>query len=350
MGPKALSSRTTTVYPCSMRAPPFCAGLLIFAATLARAAMVGLEAVPADIALPLAPTALPAAEPLAGIALSPAPTALSAAVPAAALASAPSAAPAAAAAQAPAAQAAAVEEPTDEDLQAVQRALILRDPAVPPRVAKLIERELGLTADAAFFDGISRRGAQPRNSHTNEPLGEEYPTVKPNKVIVGLFHLRQNSRAYYDSLKNPATGVVATGVRGGVDTMIEDLLEKGSIQPRSAGRNLRFLNGVYMDLPHYIHEVRKYAAVDPERAQGRDRYPMVLAFRASNVHNPGADYQGRIVGDGGTLGHVALDPVTPRDVVAVYVDSSRLAQTAARLKGTALAHAQILPLDILPRH
>lgn len=132
--------------------------------------------------------------------------------------------------------------------------------------------------------------------------------------------------------------------------MIDDLLEKGFIQPRSAGRNLRFLNGVYMDLPHYIHEVRKYAAVDPERAQGRDRYPMVLAFRASNVHNPGSDYQGLIVGDGGTLGHVALDKVQPQDVVAVYVDSSRLAQTAARLKGTALAHARVLPLDILPRH
>ncbi len=309
-----------------MNAAPTLTGLLILASA-ARAGGFAPVELPAELAAPLAPAMPAAAAPLACALASPMSGAL-----------------------VPAAAAEPVEEPTQEDLNAVRRGLILRNPEVPPRVAKIIEREMGLTADSSFFDGIRSRGAQPRNSHTNEPLGEAYRPVNPNQVIVGLFHLRQENRAYYDSLKNRSTGVVATGVRGGVDAMIEDLLEKGAIQPRSAGRNLRFLNGVYMDLPHYIHEVIKYAAVDPERAQGKDRYPMVIAFRASNVHNPGADYQGRIVGDGGTLGHVALDPVRPRDVVSIYVDRSRLAQTETRLKGTALAHARVLPIDILPRH
>lgn len=248
------------------------------------------------------------------------------------------------------AAAAVDEEPTDEDVQAARRAMILRNPTVPERVSRLIERETGLTADHPVFEHVSRYGSQPRNSHTNEPLGEAHAPVNPKRVIVGLFHLRQESPEYYRSLKNPRTGVMATGVRGGVDLMIDDLLEKGSIPPRSAGRNLRFLNGVYMDLPDHIHEVRKYAAVDPYRTEGKDRYPMVVAFRASNVHNPGADYQGRIVGDGGTLGHVALDKVAPQDVVSIYVQRSRIAQTVERLKGTALAHVQVYPMDILPAH
>jgi hypothetical protein len=244
----------------------------------------------------------------------------------------------------------AAEEPSAEDASAARSASILRNPEVPPSVSKVIEREMGLTSEHPFFTHISKRGSQPRNSHTNEPLGEAYSPVNPKHAILGLFALRQESRPYYESLRNPETGVAATGVRGGVDTMVEDLLDKGFIQPRSAGRNHRFLNGVYMDLPSYIHEVRKYAAVDPYRTEGKDRYPMVVAFRAGNVHNPGSDYEGRIVGDGGTLGQVALDKVTPADVVSIYVQRSRIAQTVARLKGTALAHVRVFPMDILPGH
>ncbi|NNN06870.1 MAG: hypothetical protein HKL90_13305 [Elusimicrobia bacterium] len=177
-----------------MRAPPFCAGLLIFAAVSARAAIIGLEAVPVDIALPLAPTALPAGAPLSRIDLNPAPSALAAAVPAAALEPAPSATPAAAAASPAAVRASAAGEPTEEHLQAVQRALILRDPAVPPRVAKIIERELGLTADASFFDGIRRQGAQARNSHTNEPLGEAHAPVHPTRSS-SVFSICSKTRA-----------------------------------------------------------------------------------------------------------------------------------------------------------
>jgi hypothetical protein len=244
----------------------------------------------------------------------------------------------------------AAEEPSDEDAAAARRAIILRNPEVPPSVSHVIEREMGLSADHPFFEHIGKRGSQPRNSHTNEPLGEAYKPVNPKQAILGLFHLRQESRPYYESLRDPKTGVAATGVRGGVDTMVEDLLDKGFLQPRSAGRNYRFLNGVYMDLPSYIHEVRKYAAVDPYRTEGKDRYPMVVAFRAGNVHNPGSDFEGRIVGDGGTLGQVALDKVTPEDVVSIYVQRSRIAQTVARFKGTALAHVRVFPMDILPGH
>jgi hypothetical protein len=132
--------------------------------------------------------------------------------------------------------------------------------------------------------------------------------------------------------------------------MVEQLLEKGHLPPRSQGRNYRFLNGVYMDLPDHIHEARKFATVELERAEGKDRYPMVMSFRATNVHNPGTDYKGRIVGDGGTLGQVALDPVTPADVVSVYVPRARMAQTLERLKGTSLGHVQVYPMDILPAH
>jgi hypothetical protein len=244
----------------------------------------------------------------------------------------------------------AADEPSAEDAAAMKRQLILRNPTIPASVSRVIERETGLTAEHPFFENIAKKGSQPRNAHTNEPLGEAYKPVNPNSVIAGLFHLRQENRPYYDSLRNKETGVVATGVRGGVDTMIEDLLGKGFIQPRSAGRNYRFLNGVYMDLPHYIHEVRKYAQVDPYRTEGKDRYPMTIAFRAGNVHHPGSDYQGRIVGDGGTLGQVALDPVKPEDIVSIYVQRSRIKQTLERIKGTPLAHAQVLPSDILPGH
>ena len=356
-----------------MRAFLCAAGLLLSLAAITRAAEVEewLSVPIAPVVPSAAPAALPALE--ADLSLSPpslAPSAVPLAVPAAyALPEArqdrslPLAAPAGSALPearqdrslpfaAPAAlpQAEPAEEPTDEDVQAARVALILRDPKVPPRVAHLIERELGLTSEDGFFDNMRARGSQPRNSHTNEPLGEAYRPLNPKQVIVGLFDVRQNSRAYYDSLKNARTGVVATGVRGGVDTMVEDLLEKGFLQPRSQGRNHRFLNGVYMDLPHHIHEARKYAKVDPGRAQGKDRYPMFLAFRAANVHNPGSDYQGKIVGDGGTLGHVALDKITPEDVVSIYVEKSRLAQTLARLKGTPLEHVQVLPVDVLPRH
>ncbi len=248
-------------------------------------------------------------------------------------------------------QAAAQEdEPTEEDRRAATRALILRRPALPPRVAKTIEREMGLTTNDPLFTYISKDGSQARNSHTNAPLGEAYAPVNPIHVIAGLFLLRQDSRAYYDSLKNRQTGVVATGVRGGVDSMVDSLLEKGFIPPRSAGRNLRFKNGVYMDLPNYIHEARKYAAVDPALADGKDRYPIFISFRAGDVHNPGSEFEGRIMGDGGTLGQVALDPVTPKDIVSIYVPKARVAQTIARLKGTALAHVQVYSTDILPNH
>lgn len=260
----------------------------------------------------------------------------------------PSASPAEAGA--PAAAPAADDEPTAEDIQAATRAMILRNPELPPRVAKLIERELGLTADHPLFEHISRRGAQPRNANTNEPIGEPYSVVNPKREIAGLFHLRQASPDYYRSLKNPQTGAVATGVRGGVDQMIDDLLEKGRIPPRSQGRNLRFKNGVYMDLPSYIHEARKFAAVDPYRTEGKDRYPMVVSFRAGDVHNPGSEHKGRIMGDGGTLGQVALDQVTPSDIVSIYVPRNRMAQTLARLKGTPLAHVQVFAMDILPKH
>jgi hypothetical protein len=246
--------------------------------------------------------------------------------------------------------AAADEEPTDEDRQAAATAFILRRPTLPPRVAKVIERELGLTVDDPLFAHIGKYGSQARNSHTNAPLGEAHSPVNPIHVIAGLFLLRQDSRAYYDSLKNRQTGVVATGVRGGVDAMVDSLLTQGFIPPRSAGRNLRFRNGVYMDLPHHIHEARKFAAVDPALADGKDRYPMFVAFRAGDVHNPGTEHEGRIMGDGGTLGQVALDPVTPKDIVSIYVPKSRLAQTIARLEGTALAHVQVYPADILPSH
>lgn len=246
--------------------------------------------------------------------------------------------------------AAADEEPTEEDRQAALTALILRHPTLPPRVARVIERELGLTVDDPLFEHISRRGSQPRNSHTNAPIGEAYAPVNPIHVIAGLFRLRQDSRAYYDSLRNRQTGVVATGVRGGVDAMVDSLLTQGFIPPRSAGRNLRFKNGVYMDLPHSIHEARKFAAVDPYLTEGQDRYPMYVAFRAGDVHNPGSEHEGRIMGDGGTLGQVALDPVTPKDIVSIYVPKARVAQTVARLRGTALAHVQVYPTDILPNH
>ncbi|MFI5350190.1 MAG: hypothetical protein ACHQ2Z_11645 [Elusimicrobiota bacterium] len=242
------------------------------------------------------------------------------------------------------------DQPTDEDMQAAALALILRNPALPPRVANLIERELGLTIDHPLFENISRSGGQPRNANTNEPIGEPYAAVNPAREIAGFFHLRQESPAYYQSLKNPKTGVVATGVRGGVDTMVDDLLEKGYIPPRSQGRNLRFRNGVYMDLPSDIHEARKFAAVDPYRTEGKDRYPLVVSFRAGDVHNPGSEHQGRIMGDGGTLGQVALDQVTPSDIVSIYVPKDRVAQTAARLKGTALAHVSVFTMDILPKH
>ncbi|MBI5241620.1 MAG: hypothetical protein HY926_14200 [Elusimicrobia bacterium] len=246
--------------------------------------------------------------------------------------------------------AAAEEEPTEADRQAAVRAMIYRKPELPPRVAKVIERELGLTVDDPLFAHISRHGSQARNAHTNAPLGEAHSPVNPIHVIAGLFVLREDHRAYYDSLKNPQTGVVATGVRGGVDSMVDSLLEKGFIPPRSAGRNLRFKNGVYMDLPSSIHEARKFAVVDPYLTEGKDRYPMYVAFRAGDVHNPGSEYEGRIMGDGGTLGQVALDPVTPKDIVAIYVPNARLAQTKARLEGTALAHVQVFSTDILPKH
>lgn len=246
--------------------------------------------------------------------------------------------------------AAAEDEPTEEDRQAAMTAFILRRPALPPRVAKVIERELGLTVDDPLFEHISKRGSQPRNSHTNAPIGEAYAPVDPIHVIAGLFLLRQDSRAYYDSLRNRQTGVAATGVRGGVDSMVDSLLTQGFIPPRSAGRNLRFRNGVYMDLPHSIHEARKFAVVDPYLTEGKDRYPMYAAFRAGDVHNPGSEHEGRIMGDGGTLGQVALAPVTPKDIVSIYVPKERLAQTIARLKGTALAHVQVYPADILPNH
>ncbi|MCX5794649.1 MAG: hypothetical protein NTY77_04035 [Elusimicrobia bacterium] len=242
------------------------------------------------------------------------------------------------------------DEPTEEDSKAAMRALILRHPTLPPRVAKVIERELGLTVDDPLFAHISKSGSQARNSHTNAPLGEAYAPIDPIHVIAGLFLLRQDHRAYYDSLKNPRTGVVATGVRGGVDSMVDSLLDQGFIPPRSQGRNLRFKNGVYMDLPSYIHEARKFAVVDPYLTEGKDRYPMYVAFRAGDVHNPGSEHEGRIMGDGGTLGQVALDPVTPKDIVSIYVPNARLAQTVARLKGTALAHVQVYPTDILPSH
>jgi hypothetical protein len=244
----------------------------------------------------------------------------------------------------------AADEPSEADIAAMKRQLILRNPTIPPSVSRVIERETGMTAEHPFFENISKKGSQPRNAHTNEPIGDAYQPVNPKSVISGLFHLRQTSRPYYDSLRNKATGVVATGVRGGVDTMVEDLLGKGFIQPRSEGRNYRFLNGVYMDLPHYIHEVRKYAQVDPYKTEGKDRYPMTIAFRAGNVHHPGSDYQGRIVGDGGTLGQVALDQVKPEDVVSIYVQRSRIKQTLERIKGTPLEHAQVFPSDILPGH
>ena len=250
----------------------------------------------------------------------------------------------------PAQPAAAYDEPTEEDMQAATRAMILRNPELPPRVAKLIERELGLTADHPLFEHISRRGAQPRNANTNEPIGEPYSVVNPKREIASLFRLRQASPDYYRSLTNPRTGVVATGVRGGVDQMIDDLLATGRIPPRSQGRNLRFKNGVYMDLPGYIHEARKFAAVDPYRTEGKDRFPMVASFRAGDVHNPGSEHKGRIMGDGGTLGQVALDQVTPSDIVSIYVPKNRMAQTLARLQGTALAHVQVFPMDILPKH
>jgi hypothetical protein len=246
--------------------------------------------------------------------------------------------------------AAADEEPTEEDRQAAATAFILRHPTLPPRVAKVIERELGLTVDDPLFAHIGKYGSQARNSHTNAPLGEAHSPVNPIHVIAGLFLLRQDSRAYYDSLKNRQTGVVATGVRGGVDAMVDSLLNPGFIPPRSAGRNLRFKNGVYMDLPHDIHEARKFAAVDPYLADGKDRYPMFVAFRAGDVHSPGSEHEGRIMGDGGTLGQVALAPVTPKDVVSIYVPKARVAQTVARLEGTALAHVQVYPTDILPSH
>jgi hypothetical protein len=242
------------------------------------------------------------------------------------------------------------EEPTADDLKAARTAVIMRDPTLPRSVSSVVERELGLTAEDPLFESISQHGTQPRNAHTNAPQGDAYAPVNPVSVIAGLFHLREVNRQYYDSLKNPQTGVVATGVRGGVDAMVDALLEKGVLPPRSQGRNLRFLNGVYMDLPHHIAEARKFARVEVDRAEGRDRYPMYLAFRASNVHNPGTDYHGRIVGDGGSLGQVALDPVRPEDVVSIYVSKERLAQTVARIKGTALAHARVFPIDILPQH
>ena len=242
------------------------------------------------------------------------------------------------------------DAPTEEDRQAATRALILRQPTLPPRVAKVIEREMGLTTKDPLFEHISKYGSQARNSHTNEPLGEASAPVDPIHVIAGLFLLRQDSRAYYDSLRNPRTGVVATGVRGGVDSMVDSLLTPGFVPPRSAGRNLRFKNGVYMDLPNYIHQARKYAAVDQALAEGKDRYPMYIAFRAGNVHNPGTEFEGRIMGDGGTLGQVALDPVTPKDIVSIYVPKARVAQTIARLEGTALAHVQVYSTDILPDH
>ena len=251
---------------------------------------------------------------------------------------------------APAAAGAAQDEPTDEDMQAAARALILRNPALPPRVAKLIERELGLTSDHPLFENISRRGGQARSANTNAPIGEPYAAVNPAREIARLFGLRQESPAYYQSLKNPKTGVAATGVRGGVDKMIDDLLEKGYIPPRSQGRNLRFQNGVYMDLPSYIHEARRFAAVDPYRTEGKDRYPLVVSFRAGDVHNPGSEHDGRIMGDGGTLGQVALDRVTPSDIVSIYVPKDHIARTLARLKGTALAHVSVYAMDILPRH
>jgi hypothetical protein len=217
-------------------------------------------------------------------------------------------------------------------------------------VAKIIERELVLTTDDPLFAHISKYGSQARNANTNEPLGEASAPVNPIHVIAGLFLLRQDYSAYYASLKNPQTGVVATGVRGGVDSMVDALLDKGFIPPRSQGRNLRFKNGVYMDLPNYIHQARKYAAVDPALTEGKDRYPMYIAFRAGDVHNPGSEFQGRIMGDGGTLGQVALDPVTPKDIVSIYVPKARVAQTIARIKGTALAHVQVYSTDILPDH
>ena len=242
------------------------------------------------------------------------------------------------------------DEPTEEDRQAALRAVILRNPTLPPRVAKVIEREMGLTTDAPLFNSIGKDGSQARNAHTNAPLGEPSAPVNPIHVIAGLFLLREDSRAYYDSLKNRQTGVVATGVRGGVDSMIDSLLTQGFVPPRSAGRNLRFKNGVYMDLPNDIHQARKYAAVDPALADGKDRYPMFIAFRAGDVHNPGTEHEGRIMGDGGTLGQVALDPVTPKDIVSIYVPKARMAQTIARLKGTALAHVQVYSTEILPNH